>query len=314
MSATALMPASGSDDGTGLLKLMAQSAPDAQVLVELSDLTNRLAPQEVAAIYARLRDRSPKEEQMRMSRMAPMWTVFQSRGAKTYAREVLGPGATLYRSAVQATQRGAVVCFTDVVGQMFTPNCRFLELLGDAAIDVVILQSPVGTFWTWEFGGGRSLYASFALLRARLAERGIRPLAWVGASSGGIPALGCAFLDAQSGGRPAQGLALAGRFFIPGSRVPIKDAGHAFDAICGCLAGQVPQITNIYGADMRIDVEQNAFLAGRVPGLRSYTIPKDSKHNPMISLGARQKLRFLMAGIAEIAQGRTADFSEVTVP
>ena len=270
------------------------------------DLGNYLAPQELAEIYQILAEATSDKGRQRIGALAPMWVQYLRGGASVYHREQLFDGAVLYRSAVAAALRPSMVCFTSNLAGMFMANCRFLDLMGKHAVDVVLLTTDDGTFGDWRLGGAAGFQPSLQALTAALATRGIRPRLYVGASAGGAPSVFAAMMDGA-----AAALMLGGRFYAPGRNIPLAAAGPAFEPLCDCWAGPVVPVYGIYGADMPTDVRNAAKLGTLAPQARCYAIPKDNKHNPMAALGARQHLRPVIEQIVALASGKPVNFEFV---
>lgn len=273
----------------------------------LADLGNALSPHELAQLYQYLLAMTTEDGHAQLAGVAPMWSQLRNGGGVVFTRETLFDGSILFRSAVQAPVRPALVCFTSRQNGMFMPNCRFLELLGKYPVDVVMNSTESGTFGLWNLGGSGSFAGSLALLRAALAKRGIVTRAYAGASAGCGPAVYAATLDAGT-----SAVLFGLRFYAPGRNIPLSQAGTAFEPICACWQGPMPRVYNIFGGLQPIDAENNARLQGLVPGAKSYPLPKDDKHNPMTTLAARRKLRPVIEMVMQVAEGATVDFDRVT--
>ncbi len=296
-----------SDIAIGLLDLLVSDVRDRRLGDALTDLGDMLAPQELAEVYQLVAIMVTEDTRLRIARLAPQWNQFTSRGGYEFGREVLFDGAVLYRSATVADARPAMVCFTSRRNGLFMANCRFLDLLGAYPVDVIILTSDDGTFGNWNLGAAGGFYAALQLLKSTLGHRGIRPGVYVGASAGGGPAVHAALLDGQ-----ASANMIGGRFYSPGRKIPLSQAGTAFAPLCNCWQGPGPPVYSIFGADMLIDVENNARLVAQYPAAQVHPIPKDDKHNPMATLASRQKLRDVIDLIVRVASGKAANFDLVT--
>ena len=290
----------------GLLELLMTHEADKALHEKFAELGKNYSPHEMAKIYRRLADQTTKESQVRLARVAPLWGMLLNSGGAVYRREILFEGATLYRSAVQAEERAAMVCFTGIMNGMFMPNCRFLELIGKYPIDVVILQTEDGSFGQWNPGGARSFYDALRILKSMLAARGIHVKAFIGTSAGGGPAVIAAMLDGTT-----SAIMFGGRFYSPGRRIPLKRAGPAFEPLCACWQGPTPPIYSIFSGEMRVDIRNNRKLVTLLPHAKAYPIPKSDKHNAMATLAARQKLRAVIDLIAQAASGKTVNFDLV---
>ena len=294
------------DVAARVVELVRTNVGDRRLNIELVDIANTFSPHEMVQIYRMIVETTDETGRQRIAQHAQLWNQFLTRGGAEYAREELFEGVALYRSAVQAEDRASLICFTGFLGTMFMSNCRFLELLGKFPIDIVLLSTENGTFGRWGLEGTNSFYTSLVFLKAALAERGIVPKCYVGASAGGASAAMAATLDGK-----AAGIMLSGRFYGPGRRIPIGDAGIAFDPFCPCWHGPRPDLYSIFGADEPTDAFYDRHLRTLMPQTKSYPIPKDGKHNPLATLRARQKLRDVMDLIAGVASGRSVSFDLV---
>ena len=268
-----------------------------------------MSPHELSQVYQFLAATTSEEGLAQVRGVAPMWALLHGGGGAVYRRETLFDGTTLFRSAVEAPVRPALVCFTSKLDGMFMPNVRFLELLGKYPVDVVINSTESGTFGLWNLGGTGSFAGSLKLLKAALAERGIVPRAYAGASAGCGPALYAATLDEGT-----SAVLFGCRFYVPGRNIPLSQAGTAFEPICNCWQGKMPRAYNIFGALQPIDVENDKRLRALVPGVRSYPLPKDDAHNPMVTLTARRKLRAVIDLVVQVAEGATVRFDLAVRP
>ena len=273
---------------------------------DLAHLGNALSPHELSALYQFLFATTTEDGCTQIAGIAPMWLRLLNTPGATFSRETLFDGSRLYRSAVHGPVRPALVCFTSRQNGMFMPNCRFLELLGNFPIDIVINSTDSGTFGMWNLQGCGSFAGSLALLKAALAERGIVPRAYAGASAGGGPAVYAATLDAGT-----SAVLFGLRFFVPGRNIPLSMAGPAFEPICECWSGPLPRVYNIFGALQGRDAENNARLQALVAKAKSYPIPVDDTHSPMVTLTARRKLRGVFDLLVKVASGATVDFDMV---
>jgi hypothetical protein len=276
---------------------------------DLSDLGNVMSPHELSQVYQFLAATTSEDGLAQVRGVAPMWSQLHGGGGAVYTRETLFDGTTLFRSAVEATVRPALVCFTSKLDGMFMPNVRFLELLGKYPVDVVMNSTESGTFGLWNLGGTGSFAASLKLLKAALAERGIISKAYAGASAGCGPALYAATLDEGT-----SAVLFGCRFFVPGRNIPLSQAGTAFEPICDCWSGKMPRAYNIFGGLQAIDVENDKRLRALVQGARSYPLPKDDTHSPMVTLTARRKLRAVIDLLVQVAEGATVTFDLVVRP
>ncbi len=273
---------------------------------DLADLGNALSPHELSALYQFLDATTTDDGRAQIAGVAPMWSQLLNGTGATFSRETLFDGSTLFRSQVAAPVRPALVCFTSRQNGMFMPNCRFLELLGKYPVDVVINATQSGTFGLWNLQDSGSFAGSLRQLKAALAERGIVPRAYAGASAGCGPAVYAATLD------PGTSAVLFGlRFFVPGRNIPLSEAGPAFEPICDCWPGPLPRTYNIFGALQGVDVENNSRLQRLLPEAKSYPMPNDDKHSPMVTLTARRKMRGVIDLLVRVAAGDTVDFSMV---
>lgn len=286
-----------------VLKHVRGKSDDKRVQSVLDRFANSFAPNELAEVYRIVESKLSQDNIARVAKLAPNWSKLLRKGGAVYDREVLAPGVLLFRSAKVATDRGALVCFTSIKAGMFASNARFLDMLGHLAIDVVILGTASGTFGRWSLGGGQSFYESLVVLRAMLAARGIVPKAYLGASSGGGPAIQAAVLD---GTIPV--VTLGCRFYQPGRMVRLAKAGVAFDPMCLCLNRPCPPIHNIFAKLEPIDSADDARLHALVPHARSYRIPNDARHNPIASLAGLGLLTQTIEAIGRGAFGQPFDF------
>ncbi len=276
---------------------------------DLQELGHSLTPQELAEIYLTILSETTEDDRASFANLAPMWSQLTNGKATVFSREKLFEGTTLYRSAVQGAIRPALICFTSRLNGLFMPNCRFLDLLGGFPVDVVINKTESGSFGEWDLSGTGSFSGSLAVLGRTLAERGIRAGVYVGASSGGGPAVYAATFDPR-----VSAVVFGCRFFGPGRNIPLREAGTAFEPICACWQRPPPRVYNIYGAAQRIDVANDERLRALIPGTRSYPMPGDDKHNPMVTLRARRKLRYVLDLLIQVSLGQTVDFDQVTKP
>jgi hypothetical protein len=292
-----------------VLDLMLSKKVDNRLRDCLTDLGNALSPHELAQVYEVLEAMTSEDGLAQVRGIAPMWSQLRNGAGAVYTREVLFDGTTLFRSDVKGPNRAALVCFTSRQDGMFMPNVRFLQLLGEYPIDVVLNSTESGTFGLWNLGGTGSFAGSLSMLKTALAERGIRTRAYAGASAGCGPAVYAATLDAGT-----SAVLFGCRFFMPGRNIPLADAGPAFEPICACWQGVMPRVYNIFGALQGIDIVDDARLRHLVPGTRSYPLPNDDKHSPLSTLTARRKLRPVMERLVEVARGRTVSFDMVVRP
>ena len=178
---------------------------------DLTELGNTLSPHELAELYKFIQSMTTEDGAAQIAAFAPMWSPLTNGTGAEYSREVLFDGTILFRSAVKAAVRPALVGFTSRLNGMFMSNCRFLEMLGRHPVDVVINSTESGTFGQWSLGGTRSFAGSLFILKRVLAARGITPRAYAGASAGCGPAVYAATLD------PGTSAVLFGcRFYVPG--------------------------------------------------------------------------------------------------
>lgn len=276
---------------------------------DLDDLGSALSPHELAEIYKYIKGMTTEKGQVRIALHAPMWTQLTVGTGAVFSREVLFEGTTLYRSAVQGALRPVLVCFTSRHGGMFLRNCRFLDMLGHHPIDVVINSTESGTFGHWHLGRTASFAGSLFTLKAALAERGITPRLYAGASAGCGPAVYAATLD-----RPTAAALFSCRFYMPGRSIRLADAGPAFEPICDCWQGRLPQVYNIYGALQPIDRKDDRRLRALVPGTQSVPLAGDDTHSPMVTLTARRKLRAVLELLVQAAGGAQVNFKKVINP
>jgi hypothetical protein len=291
----------------GLLHLLQTDPRDKVLEVTLHDLANWLSPHHLTEVYRIVARSTSEQDCNRVARHARQWQQFLRRGGAVFDRQEVFAGATLFRSAVTAEARPALVCFTGLQNQMFMAICRFLDLLGRHPIDVIVLTTDDATFGRWNLNGAGSFAASLALLRAALGARGIRPRAYMGTSAGGEAAVAAALMDGT-----ASGIMFGGRFYKPGRKIPLSAAGTPFAPTCACWQKPKPQIYSIFGGEQPIDVENNRRLARLLPQMKCYPIPKDNQHNAMATLAGRQKLRTVMDLVAQVAGGVTVSFDLVT--
>lgn len=278
----------------------------ARLKADLDDLSNAFSPHALAKIYKDVQSMTTPDGQTQIALHAPMWTqLTQGKGAE-FSREVLYEGTTLYRSAVQGTIRPAMVCFTGWQGGMFLRNCRFLDMVGRHPVDVVINSTESGTFGHWQLRGTNSFAESLFTLKAALAARGITPRVYTGVSAGCGPALYAATLD-----RPAAAVLFGCRFYVPGRNIKLADAGSAFEPICECWQGRLPQVHNIFGALEPIDRMDDRRLRALVPGTQSIALKDDDTHSPMVTLTARRKLRPVLDLLVQAAAGARVNFQKV---
>lgn len=289
-----------------LLEALFDKTSDVRLKSDLVELGHSLSPHELAEVYKFILAMITQDGRAQIAAFAPMWSQLLNGAGAVYSRETLFDGTILFRSAVQAATRPALVCFTSRQNGMFMPNCRFLELLGRYPIDIVINSTDSGTFGLWNLDRTGSFAGSLLRLKAALGDRGIRPAAYAGASAGCGPAVYAATLDAGT-----SAVLFGCRFYVPGRNIPLSEAGPAFEPICDCWTGEKPQVYNIFGALQPIDVENDARLQALVPRAKSYPMPNDDKHSPMITLTARRKLRMVMDLVVQVASGQTVNFDLV---
>ena len=289
-----------------LLNALLTKRTHLQLRDDLTDLGNSLSPHELAELYKFLSASTTADGAAQIAAFAPMWTPLLNGAGAEYSRETLFEGTQLFRSSVKAAVRPVLVCFTSKVNGMFMPNVRFLELLGKHPVDVVINSTESGTFGLWSLGGTQSFAGSLFKLRAALAERGIKPRAYAGASAGGGPAVYAAMLD------PGTSAVLFGcRFYVPGRNIPLAQAGPAFEPLCPCWKGAPGPVYNIFGALQPIDRENDARLQALVPGAQSVPLAGDNTHSPMVTLTARRKLRPVLDLLVQVAGGARVNFEKV---
>lgn len=289
-----------------VLDLLVGGASEELLKKQINYVANHYAPQEVKEIYRLLAETAAPQTLPLMARLAPQWQYFISRKAAVYEREILMRGAILYRSAVAGAERGALVAFAaGPMGNLFMANIRFLVLLGHLPIDVLILSNGRGAHGRWNMGGPGSKYVALERVKALLADRGIRPRCYIGASAGAEPALVAATLDPGS-----LGITLSGRLFRPGRSVPLAQAPPAFLPICACWP-RPGRLYAIYNAQEPLDIISHQHLAGLAPHVRIYQIPDDATHNPLVTLAGRGKLRRAFDQIGAAAFGQEPDFDFV---
>ena len=289
-----------------VLDLMMERGQGARLREDLSELGNRLSPHELGEVYQFIAAMTTEDGRAQIAAVAPMWSQLLNGAGAVFTRETLFEGSVLFRSALEARVRPALVCFTSRQNGMFMPNCRFLELLGRHPVDVVMNWTESGTFGLWDLDKAGSFALSLARLRAALAARGIVPGAYAGASAGGGPAVYAAALD---GGRTA--VLFGGRFYVPGRNIPLGQAGPAFEPLCSCWRGPGPVVHNIFGALQPIDVENDARLRALVGGAQSWPLAGDDKHSPMVTLAVRRKLRPVIDLLVQAAGGAVVSFDLV---
>lgn len=292
-----------------LERMLVRKARNTLLRDDLAELGNQMSPHELSQVYQFLVATTSEDGLAQVRGVAPMWSQLHGGGGAVYTRETLFEGTTLFRSAVQGPVRPALVCFTSKLDGMFMPNVRFLELLGKYPVDVVMNSTPSGTFGLWNLGGTGSFAGSLRLMNAVLAVRGIVPKAYAGASAGCAPALYAATLDEGT-----SALLFGCRFFVPGRNIPLSQAGTAFEPICECWQGKMPITYNIFGGLQPIDVENDNRLRALVPGARSYPLPNDDTHSPMVTLTARRKLRAVIDLLVQVAEGATVSFDLAVQP
>ena len=292
-----------------LLTHLLTRKPGTRLRDDLADLGNAMSPHELAEVYQFLAAMTSDDGLAQVRGVAPMWSQLRNGRGAVYSRATLFDGTTLFRSNVKAAERPALVCFTSRQDGMFMPNVRFLELLGKYPVDVVMNSTESGTFGLWNLGGTGSFPGSLALVRAALAERGIVPRAYAGASAGCGPALYAATLD-----QGTSAVLFGCRFYVPGRNIPLSEAGTAFEPICACWQGIMPQVYNIFGGLQTVDIENDQRLRALIPGAKSYPLPGDDTHSPMVTLTARRKLRAVMEMLVQVAGGATVNFDMVVQP
>jgi hypothetical protein len=236
-----------------------------------------------------------------------MWMHLRTFVAKVFSREVLFDGSLLFRSAVQGPQRASLICFTGRLNGMFMANCKFLDLLGDHPIDIVMNSTESGTFGQWNLDGAGSFYGSLMKLKGALRALGIPTVAYTGTSAGGGPAVYAAASDPGT-----SAILFGGRFYLPGRIIPLAQAGTAFEPFCEGWRGAAPKIHNIYGALQPTDCKNDEHLHALVPSARSYPLANDRSHNPMVTLSMRKHLRPVMDLLAQAAHGIDVNFDLVT--
>jgi hypothetical protein len=306
--AESAIAAMGIDEATRRLMRLVRG-PDAPLGALLADLGKMWSPHELAALYRRIIELTPETglARIRFALLAPMWAGLSNGEGAVFHREALSEGSVLFRSEVKAPERRVIVCFTGIRNGMFMANCRFLQLLGKHPVDVVMNWTDSGSFGQWRLDRAGSFARSLDRLTGVLGERGIRAGLYVGTSAGGGAAVQAAVLD------PSVAAVVFGcRFYVPGRSIPLAQAGYAFEPMCDCRSGPLPVVHNIFGALNPIDIENDARLRHLVPGARSWPLPKDDKHSPMVTLTARRKLRGVLDKLVLAASGAAVDFGEVT--
>lgn len=293
-----------------VLDLMERGMGDVRLGRRLNRICNTYSPHEISQIYRLLNENAAPPARLRLRRLAPLWLYYQNREGAVFHRETLVKGSVLFRSAVQAQDRGTLVCFAaGPDNSMFMSNCRWLEHFGELPMDIVMLSNSFrGEVGRWKLGPAVGQHDSMQRLKALLAKRDVIPRCYVGASAGGEPAMVAATLDPD-----CTGISLAGRFYRPARAVPLAEAPTPFLPLCHCWTKPVPRLHSIYGADEPIDAENQQLLRSLAPHARIYPIPNDARHNPMASLAARGKLRAVVAQIADAAFGRDVAFDFVSV-
>ena len=294
---------------TRLLDCLFKKKLHVRLREDLTELGNALSPHELAALYQFIKAMTTEDGRAQIAAFAPMWSPLTNGPGAEYSRETLFDGTILFRSAVKAAVRPALVCFTSKMNGMFMPNCRFLELLGKYPVDVVINSTDSGTFGQWNLAATGSFAGSLFQLKQVLAERGIRTRLYAGASAGCGPALYAATLDPGT-----QAVLFGCRFYVPGRNIPLAEAGSAFEPICACWTGPAPQVHNIYGALQPIDRTDDRRLRALVPGTQSVALADDDTHSPMVTLTARRKLRVVLDLLVQAATGARVNFQKVIDP
>ncbi len=292
-----------------LLESLYRRRNEHRLIDELIDLSNTLSPHELGEVYRYVQSMTTENGHKQMFAHAPMWSQLTNGPGAEFSRETLFDGTVLYRSAVQAAVRPALVCFTSRGGGMLMRNCRFLEMLGRHPVDVVMNSTETGSYGRWHIGGAGSFAESLFRLRQVLAERGIRARVYTGASAGGGPAVYAATLDPGT-----QAVLFGGRFYAPGRNIPLAKAGPAFEPICDCWAGPMPQVHNIFAALEPIDHENDQRLQALVNGARSIPLAGAATHSPMVTLTARRKLRPVLDLLVQAAAGDRVNFQKVIAP
>ena len=153
---TALADRPADEVAAHLLEMMFDDSPAADLQRTLADLGNMKSPHELAEIYQFIAAMTTEDGRVQIAAMAPMWSQLLNGAGAVYRREMLFEGSILFRSALEAPLRPALVCFTSRQNGMFMPNCRFLELLGRHPVDVVMNWTDSGTFGLWDLDGAGS--------------------------------------------------------------------------------------------------------------------------------------------------------------
>lgn len=292
-----------------LLEYLFDGSLESRLIDDLIDLSNVLSPHELGEVYRYVQSMTTEASHSVMAKHAPMWSPLINSAGAEFSRETLFDGCILYRSAVQAPVRPAMVCFTSRGGGMLFRNCRFLDILGRHPVDVIINSTETGSYGRWHIGGSRSFAGSLAKLKQALSDRGIRPLVYTGASAGGGPAVYAATLDAGT-----QAVLFGGRFYVPGRNIPLAKAGLAFEPICDCWTGPMPPVHNIFAALEPIDRENDQRLQSLVKGAQSVPLAGADTHSPMVTLTARRKLRPVLDMLVLAASGARVNFHKVIAP
>ena len=292
-----------------LMGLIRYGAPDSDIKPLLEQMATKATPGDLARLYRAVRTTADPESVGRIARMAPMWQIMSVKAQPEFSTEILTSHATLYRSALPTGTgpRGMMVCFTDFLDQMFMTITRFLMMIGEHPVDMVMLRAPTpGEFGQGVPGLGDTLHGTVQKLSWLLADRGLKPRAYVGASVGGLYALRAALMMGH-----CNGVSISGRFYRAGSVVRLEGAGPSFDQLCPCFPAFGVRLHCLYAADETIDCKHAAILQLMRPRARLYPIKRSGEHNPFITLGARRQMASFMALLAETARGGETTFESM---
>lgn len=285
---------------------LAEIADDKEAKLRLEDIALTMAPGDLAELYDEMRRWSSASRIARFERIAPMWRRLSNAPAPEFETHHLTSHATLFKrlEAGGDTNSSVLICFTDLMDDLFMPWVHFLLMLGDAKampVSVVILQArEPGAFCAGVPGLGHSLAESMSELKVRLERFDLTRRTYFGASVGGFYALRAAMLDNQ-----APGVSVSGRFFRMGGDVNLGAVGTADDPLLCTLSYEGDNLYCFYGADEAVDSAHVQWLKSLRPAVSTHPIKNCREHNPFITLRARRKLRSFFVGLAELAANGT---------
>ena len=109
---TALADRSADEVAAHLLEMMFDDSPAAELQRTLADPGNMMSPHELAEIYQFIAAMTTEDGRVQIAAMAPMWSQLLNGAGAAYRHEMLFEGSILFRSALEAPLRPALVCFT----------------------------------------------------------------------------------------------------------------------------------------------------------------------------------------------------------